>query len=274
MSDRRSRSGARWLGTIGLLVALTPNLVLAQGAGAVSGRVVDSAGKRPVRDAEIMTAGAVIARTDSAGRFRVLLAPGVHDLAARAIGFQPAGKTVRVLEAETTELTLEVVGAQRLPTLTAEGARPALGGLAGFASRRAGEIGAFLDDEVFRKQEHRPLSGIMKEHAAGVRFIHYEHETIAVGRGGCAMAIWVDGLRVYAGEAQKLSANSVGRLRPNSGLSTGGAADDGPPNIDKWRAEEITAMEIYVGPGRTPIQYQMTGSACGTILIWTRMGRP
>lgn len=243
-------------------------------AGVIAGTVTDSASGAPLAAAEILTAGVVVARTDPAGRFLLSLAPGVHNVAARLVGFQPAGHRLRVAPADTLVVAFRLTGAQLLPTLRADAPAPAVGWRVGFDARRTAEFGAFITEEMLRGQEHRSLSVALKEHAAGIRFNHYEAETIAVGRGGCAMAVWVDGLRLYAGTARALMAggSSQSRRRPTAGLTTTSAVEGGPPNIEQWRIGEIAAIEVYVGAARTPMQYQVTGSACGTILIWTKAG--
>ncbi len=37
---------------------------------------------------------------------------------------------------------------------------------------------------------------------------------------------------------------------------------------EKYRVLE--GIEIYRGPAETPIRYQITNSACGVALLWTR----
>jgi hypothetical protein len=65
----------------------------------------------------------------------------------------------------------------------------------------------------------------------------------------CYLSIYVDGVRVWApGQAE-------------------------PPNVDQVASiVSLEAIEIYRGPSETPIMYQNTGSACGTVLLWTRTG--
>jgi hypothetical protein len=216
----------------------------------------------------------VIARSDADGRFVASLPAGMHDVAARWVGALPVGQRIRLADGDTALVVFRLSGAQRLPAITTVAAPRAAAGLAGFADRQRDEIGAFITADMLRGQEHRPLSGAIKDLATGVRFKHFENETIATGRGGCAMAIWVDGIRIYAGSAETLALAGPGRSRPITGLSVSAAGSDGPPNIDNFRIAEIVAIEVYAGPGRTPMQYQLTGSACGTVLIWTRVGLP
>jgi Carboxypeptidase regulatory-like domain len=43
-----------------------------------------------------------------------------------------------------------------------------------------------------------------------------------------------------------------------------------PPDLNEWPVEEIEGVEVYVGPIETPAEYNLTGSDCGVLLIWTR----
>lgn len=264
----------RWISVTVLLGVVGAGQAPGQDSATVRGSVSDSASGRALQAAQILTAGAVVATTDTTGRFTLRLPAGRHDVAARLVGYQPSGHRLLLDAGDTLTVAFRLAGAQRLPTLTADAPAPATGWRSAFEARRQVEFGAFITSDMLKGQGHRPLSVALREHATGVRFHHYETETIALGRGGCPMSIWVDGLRVFAASANPLSGSGgmAPRARPKAGLSTSSAASDGPPNIEQWRIDEIAAIEVYAGPGRTPMQYQVTGSACGTILIWTRAG--
>jgi hypothetical protein len=53
------------------------------------------------------------------------------------------------------------------------------------------------------------------------------------------------------------------------GALIGGAGDY--VNLDNLvRPDEVEGIEVYKGPSQIPPQFNMTGSACGVIVIWTR----
>lgn len=92
------------------------------------------------------------------------------------------------------------------------------------------------------------------------------HRSVAIGlRSNCPMAIWVDGLRLYAPDAS--SAGVFTRRIARTPIDTGSNA---PPNIDQWSVADLQAVEVFAGPAQTPPQFQVTGSTCGTILLWSR----
>ena len=43
-----------------------------------------------------------------------------------------------------------------------------------------------------------------------------------------------------------------------------------PPDIDQLTVQGLEGIEIYRGPAETPIRFQITNSACGVALLWTR----
>ena len=53
------------------------------------------------------------------------------------------------------------------------------------------------------------------------------------------------------------------------GAFIGGAGDY--VNLDNLvRPDQVEGIEVYKGPSQVPPQFNMTGSACGVIVIWTR----
>jgi hypothetical protein len=41
-------------------------------------------------------------------------------------------------------------------------------------------------------------------------------------------------------------------------------------DLDKLRVEDYAGIEVYSGAATVPAEYNMTGSACGVILLWFR----
>jgi len=62
----------------------------------------------------------------------------------------------------------------------------------------------------------------------------------------CYVAVYLDGIRIWAPGPKE------------------------PIDINRYRVNELEGIEVYRGPSETPTQYQMTGSACGVVLLWTR----
>lgn len=76
----------------------------------------------------------------------------------------------------------------------------------------------------------------------------------------CPMAVWVDGMRVYFPSSQETSPFLSAR-----------ASTRPPPDLERFlRVAHLQAVEIFT-LSETPARYQATGSACGTILLWTRI---
>ena len=41
-------------------------------------------------------------------------------------------------------------------------------------------------------------------------------------------------------------------------------------DLDRMLVSEYAGIEIYKGAATIPVEYNMTGSSCGVILMWTR----
>jgi hypothetical protein len=44
-----------------------------------------------------------------------------------------------------------------------------------------------------------------------------------------------------------------------------------PPDLAKFNPLDLEGMEVYRSAAEIPPEYNATGSACGVILLWTRV---
>lgn len=233
-------------------VATLASASLVQAQAPLVGTVRDSASGRPLEGVEIaIEAWSLTATTDAKGRFRLVLPGGTYPLEARRIGYRPEVRLLRVVVRDTVRLDLALAPApQELPELTA--AAELRERLRAPIEERVGRgIGSFLTEDLLRRSEHRQFSNLLQATAPGVFIEHIGTRAQALGRGNCPMAVWLDGIRIYA-------PNALGGSEP-------------PPDLDRWEPTDFQTVEVYPGPSETPTQYQTTGSACGTILLWTRI---
>lgn len=234
----------------------------------VRGTVTDSASGKPIANVEVLASVAGrTARTDSLGRYSLDLPLGTHRILFRLIGYQPVSRTIAAFAADPLRLDLALAPAPvELAPLetTAPGASP---WLQGFEDRRRLGFGRFIDDSVLRRSEHRVLPDVIRTTSPGVRFMRVGRRTVALGRGSrwCPMAIWLDGVRVYAPNSQDTSPfaspPSASRLE---------RMHNPPPDMDQFKVAELQAVEVY-SLSETPMRFQTTGSSCGTLLLWTRI---
>ncbi len=99
------------------IAALLPGLAAAQTGGSITGHVRQRAGAEPVSDAEVGIDGRWVARTDSAGFYRIReVRSGWHVVSARAIGFDAVRRDsvlVRAGQVSVVNFTVDVYTIER-----------------------------------------------------------------------------------------------------------------------------------------------------------------
>lgn len=263
----------RWLGVWGIL---TLSAGEAAGQAVVTGQVVDTAGVGLV-GVEVVVGSRLQVVTGQDGRFRVAGVPaGPQVLLFRLIGYEP--QQWDHLFATGDSIGIEVVmgqAAQTLPTITAVSRQPQVSPkMAGYWQRKELGFGTFIEDSLLRTREHSSLSDVLRRvpgltleylrdggglavlmsRAASTRTrpIGAVARTPEEREAGtrCYAQVYLDGIRIYA----------PGRL----------TGDKRGFSIDQFKVSEVQAIEIYKGSATTPAQFNTTGSACGTIVLWTR----
>lgn len=257
-------------------VVLSAHVTLAQNSARIAGRVISKETRAPVAAVDVdLAPGARRVTSDAAGAFRFdSVAPGNVTLIVKRIGFVPESLYVTLQPNEDLDLVVELRQAvQTLDTVNvaARAAPLATGKLSGFDQRRQFGIGRFIDSAVFEKEQHRQLGELITSRTPGTRLVR--------ARG--ASAAWISttrgsgSLRGAALDAMDLRKGADPRAcYPDVyldgavvySISTGGPLFD----FNSMTAGQVAAVEVYVGPSQTPIQYNKVGSVCGVVLIWTK----
>jgi hypothetical protein len=250
-------------------------------------RVVDEGGA-PVPDAEVaVDTGATLqaARTDGEGVVQLpALAAGERRLAVRAVGFTPVD-TVYTIPPEP-DLTVTVAigrvpapGAQQLPVTRIVERRATA--LEGFERRRRAGLGVYLTSEDLEKRKVRRVTDAF----VGIPGMQVSSGIVSMPRPGfggtraltepCLVTVFVDGTRAQ-GIASPVQANANGVLvadvagGPTGNAELGGAGYQSP--FLGVQPSDVAAIEVYRGLGVTPPEFAGMGSACGTIVVWTKRG--
>jgi Carboxypeptidase regulatory-like domain/TonB-dependent Receptor Plug Domain len=237
----------------------------------VTGRV--TGGSRPLAHAEVtIEPGQGGTMTDSGGRYRLTVAvAGIVRISARAVGYFPDSRRIILAGNDTLRVDFALdPTAQQLDSVTVNApAVPVRGKMAAFEERRAAGIGRFFTREMLAQQEHSSMDNVLRM-VAGLQLVRRPADcgggyALATNRGGfvnwqpwmqcaglpmvaaCYLAIYLDGARYWAP-----------------------AASEPPPDVSQFTIQGLEGIEVYRGPAETPIQYQMTGSACGVAILWTR----
>ena len=237
------------MSAIALLLALSPAHAQDTAAtGVVRGRVVGPDGSS-IDDAVVDLLGLGRARTDSDGAFRFSGVPGgTFILQATKIGFRPTLKMIVVrpneelrvrvsLDRSALELERVIVHSD-----SADGS-PADPG--GFDFRRRGRLGTFITSEQIEAR-HAIETAQLFQAIAGVEVDR--NGNVGIARGASSINVGCGAARVFV---------------------------DGVPMQPGFRVNDVAiasirAIEIYRGPATTPMQFRSSGTACGTVAIWTK----
>jgi hypothetical protein len=218
----------------------------------LAGRVLSDSGTVLVGAEVVLNGPQNSQRTNDKGEFKFAGVPaGLHIVGVRMPGFAPTIDTIKVEEASEIlrEYNLSRIETTlpRVPVTTTLLDRK----LFEFHERRRMGIGRFLDSAEFANARGTRTSDRLKKMPGLMigrgRFSNeaYVLSTrspgkLALGRGVCRAAIWLDGV--------KLTDLNVNELDPNM----------------------IAAVEWYAGPASVPAKFNVTSAVCGVLVIWTR----
>lgn len=240
----------RKLVLVAAFVGIPAMPVAAQSHSNVSGLVRDTSGA-PVRDALVsIVALNMVARTDTAGAFRLLRVPaGRATFLIRRMGFAPVQFywDVTGLPSDTMNVTLRSRPLELAPIVVSERETRRFLYIDDFYRRRERGQGHFITRAEIEARRTSRLSDVVRSIPGlrlvrtrggfGVRFV-----SAASVQRDCAPMIWLDGQRAPGME------------------------------LDELQASDIEGIELYNGPSTTPLRFsQHHFTTCGTIVIWTRL---
>ncbi len=254
---------ARWLGVWGVLTLAAGEVA---GQAVVTGQVIDTAGLGLAGVEVVVGTVGLKAVTGQEGRFHLAGVPvGPAVLLFRLIGYEP--QQWEHVFATGDSIGVEVVmvrAVQILPTITTVSRQPQVSPkMTGYWQRKELGFGTFIQDSLLRTREHSSLSDVLRRvpgltleylgDGGGLAVLMSRARSagaITPGAKRCYAQVYLDGIRMYA-----------------PGQQTG---DKRGFSIDQFKVSEVQAIEIYKGSATTPVQFNTTGSACGTIVLWTR----
>lgn len=222
---------------------------------------------RPLETAEVRLGDSLRVATDSAGRFRLEgVAPGVHELTVRYLGFASRTTLLRVPPGDTLRPEIEMATeAVPLPGLRVEveGRHPRAAKMEGFYDRRERlPFGHFLDREELEKVPGDDLHRVFRQ-IHGVRVSRCPGKVPAPGcyllettgpqsfQRGCEWVYYLDGARVP--------------------LILENAKGDVVAGLNQISKSDVEAVEVYPGP-IVPARFAGSDTSCGVVMLWTRTG--
>jgi hypothetical protein len=237
----------------------------------VTGVATDRA-SHPIGDVEITLVEAQrTAITDAAGSYRIAdVLPGTYTLSARRLGYDGVRARVELRAGATLAADIELKPlAQQLERVVVrtDSARTGLRHL--IEARNVGGAALFFR-ETLDSARGTSVADLVSRKARGVHLIRYSRTgglLVASTRGAmsisrklpmadptdmtspraCYAQIFLDGIRIYD---------------PGSDFAV--------PDLSKFDAASLEALEVYPGPATTPAEYGGTGAQCGTVALWTR----
>ena len=259
---------------------LMPLAAASAQTGSVSGVVRSRTGRvLPAVDVVIPELNATT-RTDSLGRYRLReIAAGTHLVIARRIGSLPDSIQLFVKSGDDYEhdfvLDERAVTLDTLKT-TAPATKYISPNLKSFEERRVKGFGHFVAEEELRKSDNMSV-GTMIQRMPGIQVVPYKSSDFArssrggggggfaiIGGGaagnraipndrgsprGCWVAVYLDGIRIYAGAG----------------------SGDNAPDLGRMLVRELAGIEYYAGGASLPAEFSaVKASDCGVLLLWTR----
>lgn len=238
--------------TIGVTQGPQDTVRVAAGRTALSGKVVDSAG-RPIFGASVQAISTNMSTvSDSSGRFRFQsLTPGLVFVRVRKIGYLSEYFPVQTEAGRTATMTVTLRPSSGAPSLArvevrADARRDAR--MVGFYERMRTGNGVFVEREELLRRATSNVTEILRGRN-GVNIIRDANNNAVVfgrnltGAGYCAMGVLLDGVFV----------------------NTQGMSLDQLVNT-----QDIRAIEVYRTGPSVPGEFQRRETDCGAVMIWTR----
>jgi hypothetical protein len=235
--------------------------------GTVLGIVQDAASGSPLANSEVHVVDSDrVSRTDAEGRFALGgLLPGSHVLRARQIGYGVFEDTIVIAAGDTLRRTVRLQAARALPALNVTADR-IVAKMSAFEERRRGGFGSFLTRSELEKSTGRRTGDVLNVLTPG-----------GIRRGGSSA--WVVASRGETSiRPRRIPLDAASKAlgaRPEwcyADVYVDGALMGVPFDVNSIPVDIIEGIEFYKGPSTTPSAYRRTGSECGVLLIWTRIG--
>jgi hypothetical protein len=188
--------------------------------------------------------GKLTATTSATGTVSLAFLPeGETMLRIRKVGYTAKTMAVSISPVDTVPFTVLLErSAQVLPTVVTKDSavrKWMSPGLQAFEERRRQGFGQFITDSVLRRYDSGPLTNAIRR-LAGVAVNCRGSKCVAVSqRSGCPPKIFMDGA----------------------------AANEN--NLELFQSMNFSGVEFYTAANILP-QYNMTGSGCGVLLLWSR----
>ena len=217
--------------------------------------LIRTADRRPLANAVVRVLGSGSqVRTSETGAFTIVDAgAGTQTLEARAIGYQPMRRPVRLTDGAPTTVDLRLlVQRVQLDTVRVIAGKTLPVEVRAIERRWRVGVGTIMDGNFVRERSNLFVTDALR----GVSGVTVRQV------GGFGQTVW---MRSSNGEeCQAAVIFDGGQLPPSQVASI---------SIDELaRREDITAIEVYPRPSMIPAEFTSMVSGCGVVAIWTKRG--
>jgi hypothetical protein len=235
--------------------SLAGTVRMRRGAAVVRGRVTTTSGVALANAVVRVVGSGSQVRTTEQGEFTIPdAATGTQSIEARAIGYSPYRRTVRMSEAAPVDVVLSLAVRQvQLDTVRVVAGRDIPNVVRGIERRWRTGLGKFLDGATVQQRATLYATDALR------------------GMPG----VFVRGMDKAFGQ-DVFMRNNIGRECRASLFLDGmpvDAAGAGGISLDEFaRPDMIAAVEVYNRPSMAPAEYLTMARNCGVVAVWTKRG--
>jgi hypothetical protein len=200
------------------------------------------------------------------------VAPDGGKIHLRKIGFVEQTLTVTMAPSDTAPIVVRMKRIAKLPAVvtTKDAPKYLSPALRGFEERRkSSATGYFIDEQALRKDDTRPLAGVLASHVAGsivkpVSSANFLVKSVRCSSGG-QPDVYMNGVLMAHMEDSrwKTTPKLQGRSAPANDLA------EYPFDLNQFQVQNLAGVEYYPDNTMLPVQFNR-GRGCGALLLWSR----
>lgn len=205
--------------------------------------------------------------TNADGRFQLSgIPPGAHRVRVRRLGYGPLDTTLTLSANRTFSRTIVLTRVTTIDSVNVIASEPNLP--RSFVEHQRVGLGAFLTRDQLAKENGRKMGDVLRS-LPGVLML-----------SGTAGRAWMATSRGVKSLGQPCAGEGLEGWTPLDGPKCACLAQvylDGrliskteTPDINRFSAEQLEAVEFYSGPAQIPDEYTGLNSQCGVLVLWTR----
>lgn len=255
------------------IVSVADATAAAKGATFI-GRVLTDSSRQPLRDAEVLLPEIGLkAMTNQRGEFRINdILPGTHAVQVRKLGYAFIDARVDFQSGELTDRTMVLERITVLDSVTVRGAA-ADESMRVFEEHRKIGLGKFLTRADLEKHHNRRVGEIVAQFPAAHLVNGAQGQGWLLGNRRGVKSAWGKDCDprqedLHNGTVSKPPCPSA--CYPRVYLDGVNISYAEVPNLNRYTAQELEAIEFYAGGAQLPAEYNTLNSVCGVLVLHRR----